>query len=57
LYLDRRSAEAAIYCDQRSFADVAYTSDVVFEKHAVALFMGGDDSHTVLNLPSIPKIA
>ena len=57
LYIDRRSAEVAIYCDQRSFADVAYGTDMVFDKYTSAVFMSGDDMHTVLNVPSIAQSA
>jgi hypothetical protein len=57
LYIDRKSAEVAIYCDQRSFADVAYGTDMVFDKHTAAVFFNGDDTHSVLNVPSIAQSA
>lgn len=55
LYIDRQAAEMAVYCDQRTFAEVSFGADMVFDKNSVALFLPGDDSHCVLSIPQVPR--
>lgn len=57
LYIDRQAAEMTVYCDQRCFAEVSFGAEMVFDKHTVAVFLPGDDSHSVINIPCInPEI-